>query len=147
MGFYHCPDDLLLYNSGVMDIGFMTSEVHHRVVRSQAGSTLVVVCQVPCELLGLEGFNYSDTTVAYLRLFDLATVPTIWDRPVQLFPLMGRGSSVSVGGVAPSIGDKSVFTKGLALSLTGSSTDGDDSVALSANQVVVNIRYRPLVVR
>jgi hypothetical protein len=88
-------------------------------------------------IYNIECFNNS-TTIAYLKLYDKATAPTVGtDTPVKviLIPANANGA----GAVrSPAIPTK--FSNGISWALTGGIAD-TDATSVAANQLIVNFDY------
>lgn len=81
--------------------------------------------------------NNHATNIAYLKLYNKATAPTVGtDTPVQTYALAALG-----GGVAIDFSNGLAFGTGIAFALTGGMAVAD-TAAVAVSQVSVNIGYK-----
>lgn len=79
--------------------------------------------------------NLSATAARFVKLYNMATAPTVGtDTPVMTLPLPagGQANVAFPTGIA--------FATGIALAITGALADSD-TTAVAANDVVVNLAY------
>jgi hypothetical protein len=90
------------------------------------------------QLFHMSGFNNS-ATIAYLKLYNKATAPTVGsDTPVAVYLIPGNTSGA---GFVINIDKGIAFATGIAFAITGGIGDSD-TTAVSANVIVVNLGYK-----
>jgi hypothetical protein len=90
-------------------------------------------------IYGIQAYNTSTTTIAYLKIYNKASAPTVGtDVPVKVialpFSATGGGSNVPITPVGIALGT------GISFAITGGIADSD-TTAVTVSQVVVNIDY------
>lgn len=81
----------------------------------------------------------TNASARYLKIYDKASAPTVGtDVPKLVYLLPGNASGSGSNPYVPPVGV--VFSNGIAFAITGGAAD-NDSTAVSANDVIVNLSY------
>lgn len=103
---------------------------------SAASNNALLIKSAPATLGTVVATNNHATNIAYLKLYNKASAPTLGtDTPVQVYALGPNGGGVAItfpGGLA--------FSLGLALAITSAMANTDTAVA--AAQVSVSLGYK-----
>ncbi len=105
---------------------------------SASGTNSTLQVPKPCCLKGIQVFNIN-AAVRYLKLYDVATAPTIGTTiPVKVITI--AGATTGAGAVIP-LGDGVDFQNGLGVGLTTGVADNDTG-SVAAGDIVVNFDCR-----
>lgn len=104
---------------------------------SAATTNATSVTTSQTNLITVIAMNNHASNIAYLKLYDKASAPTVGtDTPVAVYAL-----AVGAGGVAISIPTGMNFANGLGYAITGGLADSD-TTAVGSAQVTVNLVYQ-----
>jgi hypothetical protein len=89
------------------------------------------------QIYNIQAFNTNASSVRYLKIYNKASNPTLAsDTPIAVYMIPSGG-----GGVVVEISNGIACSNGIAIAITGAVAN-NDTTAISASEVVVNIQYK-----